>query len=224
MHSSPPPAQPNPSFYQQQPQQSSYVQPLNDRNYFRPQRPRPQFDMNLRDLFPEDTAELRDFSRNLGRWQPTPPKLPTRHTSDSAFMRAQQQQKPSDSSIPQYESTYSPQYPAHNMQNMQNDMGMAAKFSSSDGNVMDAMSDAAYAPNDDLASGSTNQDNVVGDAMEGYDAFSNLPIDIDSLLADTAGQYSGHPGLALGFDNEHDWSEGGGVDFLDGYFFGGVGT
>ena len=46
--------------------------------------------------------------------------------------------------------------------------------------------------------------------------------DIDSLLADTTATYNGHPGFTLGFHSEHDWSEGGGMDFLDGFFFGGA--
>ena len=58
------------------------------------------------------------------------------------------------------------------------------------------------------------------------DVLDNSPFDygfndIDSLLADTTATYNGHPGLTLGFDSEHNWSEGGQLDLLDGFFFGG---
>ena len=44
----------------------------------------------------------------------------------------------------------------------------------------------------------------------------------DSLLglSDNAGTFTNQPGLALGFDTEHDWSEGAGLDLFDGFFFG----
>ena len=34
------------------------------------------------------------------------------------------------------------------------------------------------------------------------------------------GTFTNQPGLALGFDTEHDWSEGGGMDLFEGFFFG----
>ncbi|KAL9120499.1 MAG: hypothetical protein Q9187_002942, partial [Circinaria calcarea] len=49
--------------------QPVYIQTPNEQGYFRPQRPRPQFDMNLRDLFPEEKPENRSFARNIGTWQ-----------------------------------------------------------------------------------------------------------------------------------------------------------
>ena len=44
----------------------------------------------------------------------------------------------------------------------------------------------------------------------------------DSLLglSDNTGTFTNQPGLALGFDTEHDWSEGAGLDLFDGFFFG----
>jgi len=51
----------------------------------------------------------------------------------------------------------------------------------------------------------------------------SFPGGMDFLLADTSAQYTGNTGLSLGFDSEHDWSEGAGVDLFDGFFFGGQG-
>jgi hypothetical protein len=55
-----------------------------------------------------------------------------------------------------------------------------------------------------------------------YDAlgFHN---DLDALLGEHTAAYSGHGGLSLGFDTEHDWNDGWGPDFMDGYWFGGGG-
>ena len=90
---------------------------------------------------------------------------------------------------------------------------------------MDTTADASYHfQGNGLGPGDGHPDNITTDADAAYDDFANFPLDMDAFLADSTGLYSGHPGLALGFDNEHDWSEGGAVDFLDGYFFGGVGT
>ncbi|MCJ1390263.1 Fungal specific transcription factor [Xylographa bjoerkii] len=82
-HLSPPkPAISRVSSSQSQPQPQGFVQAQNDQGYFRPQRPKPQFDMNLRDLFPEETQENGNFARNIGRWQfpqqvvPPPPLTP----------------------------------------------------------------------------------------------------------------------------------------------------
>ena len=47
-------------------------------NFRKPTRPPPQFDMNLRDLFPDETQDGRAFSSNLGRWQAsTQSSMPT---------------------------------------------------------------------------------------------------------------------------------------------------
>ena len=91
--------------------------------------------------------------------------------------------------------------------------------------AMDTTPDSVYnLPGNGLGPDNPHPDNTNTAVEGGYDDFANFPLDMDTFLAESTGQYSGHPGLALGFDNEHDWSEGGAIDFLDGYFFGGVGT
>ena len=196
------------------------VQAQNDHGYFRPQRPRPQFDMNLKDLFPEETQETRDFARNIARWQfpppatgsvaPPPPLTPqnsmytdTQRTSSpvAAYQHLhpqQQQQQPSLSTFQQNQN--------------QNQNSTPSPY------VPHLLPSSSYAT-------TTTPDNAHAhaQAQNGYDAygFSN---ELDSLLADSTAVYTGHPGYSLGFDSEHDWSEGSGVDLFDGFFFGGVGA
>lgn len=185
-----------------QSQPPGFVQAQNDQGYFRPQRPRPQFDMNLKDLFPEETQETRNFARNIGHWQyphqvqqihPAPQLTPQNTmysdmgSSPSAApaqlyqgQRRQQQQQPQQMS--QHTSPYLQTYnlPANNMMPMAQQAGQG-----------------------------------------GYDIYG-FNSDIDSLLAESTAQYTGQPGYSLGFDSEHDWSEGGGADLFDGFFFGGA--
>ena len=90
---------------------------------------------------------------------------------------------------------------------------------------MDTTPDSVYnLPANGLGPDSSHPENISTDGEGAYDHFASFPLDMDTFLADSTGQYSGQPGLALGFDNEHDWSEGGAVGFLDEYFFSRIGT
>ena len=63
-------------------------------------------------------------------------------------------------------------------------------------------------------------DNVPDDF---YDFTSN---DFDFLAIDneTMPMYQGNSGLHLGYDAEHDWSEGAQTELFGDFFFGGVGN
>ena len=168
-HLGPPKLNPAPSTFSHR-AQPTFVQAQNEHGYFRPQRPRPQFDMNLQDLFPEDTQQNRIFARNIGQWQAPVSRGPTNQPEMMYQPLPQQQQR--SSPAPTFTT---PTY------------------------------DIPPVPNDVL---------------------DNPPFDygfneIDSLLADTTATYNGQPGLTLGFDSEHNWSDGGQLDLFDGFFFGG---
>ena len=174
--------QPNSPDPNQNPQPQMFVQQQNEHGYFRPQRRKPQFDMNLRDLFPEQTQEERNFARNLGRWQPQapPPTAQSDVLSYQDLLKSPMQ--PQQLLQQQTPSTFS-SAPPYGMQGV------------------DMMNSQAY---------------------DGYD-YTN---DLDSLLADSSSTaaFNGHPGFTLGFDSEHDWSEGAQLDLFDGFFFGGGGV
>lgn len=190
-----------------QPQQM-YVQAPNDQGYFRPQRPRPQLDTNLRDLFPEETAESRTFARNLERWQ-TPASSQTQqdilyqqllNAGPQAF---QQQQFFPPQPLPAQDqpSTPTPTFttPSYN----------STSHSAEANSIYSPAPPSSYP----LQTGTGAPDSTFQAS------------DIDALLADTNNTtvYNGHPGFTLGFDSEHDWNDGTQIDLFDGFFFGGNG-
>ncbi|MCJ1381403.1 Fungal specific transcription factor [Xylographa soralifera] len=193
-HSRTPPSQPPPP-----PQ--GFVQAQNDHGYFRPQRPRPQFDMNLRDLFPDETLESGTFARNVGRWQ-LPPSItgpPPPLTPQNSALYAD---VPASPSPPQLYHPH-PHPHQHQHQQQQQQQQHASPYTQTYGLQQQAVVPLIAQPN-------------------GYDCFG-YHSDIDSLLADSTAQYTGQPGYSLGFDSEHDWSENAGPDLFDGFFFGGGG-
>ena len=164
-------------------QPQMYVQQQNEHGYFRPQRRKPQFDMNLRDLFPESTQQERNFARNLGRWQPQAPPSVAVQPEAHSFRELLNSPMPSQQIIHQPTPPTFSSNPSYEMQGV------------------DMMNQQAY---------------------DGY-SYTN---DIDSLLTDSSSTaaFNGHPGFTLGFDSEHDWSEGVQLDLFDGFFFGGGGV
>ncbi|MCJ1435347.1 Fungal specific transcription factor [Xylographa pallens] len=187
----PPPSQPQ-----------GFVQAQNDHGYFRPQRPRPQFDMNLRDLFPEETHENGSFARNIGRWQLQPQQL-QQHIGPPPPLT------PQTSLYADVASSPSPAPPAQlyhppPQQQQQHASPYVQTYALQQQQGLLPLMAPAPTPN-------------------GYDCFGYHHSEIDSLLADSTAQYPGQPGYSLGFDSEHDWSEGAGPDLFDGFFFGGGG-
>ena len=190
----------------------------------RPQRPRPHFDMNLRELFPEETQESQQF-RRVSVWQmpfdagtpgqgqmmntqPTnAPMLPNagmpsqvsfgaqpvaQFQGNEQAMQAQQHQQQQQQQQ-QQQAIYAQMH--QQAQSIPIHQAMGAPPSSFPGNFVPG---SGFDPN--------------------MNAYRN---DIDSLLAESTQSYTGHPGLSLGFDSEHDWNDGAGVDLFEGYFFGG---
>jgi len=200
------------------PQVPAFFQAQNGQGSFRPQRPRPQFDMNLRDLFPEEAQERNNVARNIRSWQfppqsGGPPALTPQNSMYAGLGAGQdstanpyqnQQQLPNAMSPYGQNFQMSPVPPAMVSQGSQDEMGESGGV----GGLGETSGESGM----DYA----NSNNNVND-------FS-FPSDMDFLLADTTAQYTGNPGLSLGFDSEHDWSEGAGVDLFDGFFFGGQGN
>lgn len=188
----------------------SYVQAQNDQGFFRPQRPRPQFDMNLRDLFPEEAQERSDVARNIRGWQfppqsGPPPALTPQHSiyadlrpSPPSVGPAYQDPQRLSNQVSPYGQSF-PMAPVPAPPGPQGLSGAGEGEGAGAGNGLGYPNPVAHAPD------------------------CSFPGDMDFLLADTTAQYTGNTGLSLGFDSEHDWSEGAGVDLFDGFFFGGPG-
>jgi len=245
-----------------------------------PARPRPQFDMNLRDLFPEETAETQQF-RRVSLWQVPPDfgDVPLQQQlasqQGSAGMHGQMQRQPQAmQALPSQplgsnvgvgvayttpprslvtsppsqfgsspaQSTYSQQsmasaYSMHQQQQAQaqqqqqiHAQHMQAQAQAQHMQAQAQMRAQAQAQAQYAAQQQQQQQtspyapapyptSMAGAADVGFDP--QYRSDLDSLLADSTQSYTGHPGLSLGFDNEHDWNDGGGVDLFEGFFFGG---
>jgi hypothetical protein len=170
--------------------QFQFVQAQNEQGFFRPQRQRPQFDMNLHDLFPEETVEKRKFRNSI--WQTSAPQL------------QHQEMLPPQMPTPQYQMAPSQYDPS-----LRGSASPTASYAQSYDSPQ--MSQAAFPYDPALQMMQTDAP---------YESY-NFSSDINSLLAEPEGSYNGTHGLSLGFDSEHDWNDGTGVDLFDGFFFGG---
>ena len=167
-------------------------------NQFRtPRRPRPQFGMNLRDLFPEDTAEQQNF-RNVG-WQATLPQV--------------QQMPPPP---PQQQMPYPPP-PSHTSSSPLSQFTSPTFSTSGLPGGTPAPPNPGYTyPNAGLQG--VDQNINQQQQQQPFDGFM-FHSDLDDLLADSNTAYSGQPGLSLGFDTDHDWNDGMVPDMFDGFWF-----
>ncbi|MCJ1284660.1 Fungal specific transcription factor [Xylographa opegraphella] len=171
-----------------------FLQAQNELGYFRPQRPRPRFDMDLRDLFPEEVRG-GGGGGGAGRWQQVLGEQNSLFGDEVGGASAQGQGQGQQQQI-YHPHPHSHPHPQHQQQQQ------------------------TYAP---PYVAPLQQQNLAPPLIDPFDPFAYDDPDIGSLLADSTGQYVGQPGYGLGFDSEHDWSEGVGVDLFEGFFFGGGG-
>ena len=186
-------------------------------------RPRPQFDMNLRDLFPEDTTDRQNF-RSI-KWGAATPTLPS--SSGSARPPALPHAQPVLAAPPAASSLAYPSQPAlrGSVSPASTHATLASATTASQPGGGLAGSYASYAPSapalDDASS--YTPDASAASAFQPADlgpgGWDSGALDLDSLLADAAGAYPGSAGMSLGFDADHDWNDGCGPDLLDGYWF-----
>jgi hypothetical protein len=173
-----------------QTQQTLYQTP-DSMGRFRPQRPRPQFDMNLRDLFPDESPESHNFRQGITQMQA--PAMPNRTNYGAATTPSPLDSFSSPSaSISGLPIAATPEslasYPSNN-------------------------------PYASTYSGSNPLTNSVDPTDPMFP--SSLSNDLDALIGDSTGAFNGDNGLSLGFDTEHDWNDGAPPDLFDGFWFGG---
>jgi hypothetical protein len=192
---------PGVSQYQKQPPKS----PVKAR------RPPPKFDMNLRDLFPDDINHDDLASQSFSRHS-----QPRFHSQQQSEQAAMQPQRPSQqSSFPrQQQSLYN-----------QINAGVGINASQQRGEIT-----SQYPPplqqqqqqqqkvqDSLLTTGASHSTNFYGVDLP------NVP-GLDFLQSIDYGQNFDTTGIDLGFgpglDFQHDWSDGTGVDMFDGFFFG----
>ena len=165
-------------------------------------RPPPKFDMDLRELFPEDMDQSNLLSQSFPRNMPPPPPQQQR------FQTSLHQQSPN--TAPTTLSNIRAQTNAgFGMDNSISPSLAAASSSSGGGGGLPAFT--ASPPQQMPFYGNNNATSFEPD-FAGIDFSTN-----DDFLADQAG------GIDLGgfgMDFQHDWSEGQQFDLFDGFFFG----
>lgn len=189
---------PSENQYQSQQQQS----PIKAR------RPPPKFDMNLRDLFPDDikhdSLASQSFSRQL---------------QSQFYPQRRSQQAPPPPQRPSGRYSFPPQQQSLNNQ-INAGLGLNASHTPS-GNIplyaSQQQQQVQQVQDNLLATSPLHATNLYGMDllnMPGLDFLqsSGYSQDLDTTGIDL--------GLGPGMDFQHDWSDGTGVDIFDGFFFG----
>ena len=171
-------------------------------------RPPPKFDMNLRDLFPDDIT-----NENLA--------------SQSSSQRYQPQSQTQQSQLaPMQRQRLSPQYPPQQQREslitqINSGLGINASQQQPGGNVPPYLQQQQR---QQPTQGSLPAPSSPLYNPEFFDLdLSNVP-GLDFLQSSDFDQNLDTTGIDLGFgpglDFQHDWSDGTGVDIFDGFFFG----
>ncbi|CAG8267812.1 unnamed protein product [Penicillium nalgiovense] len=191
----------------------------------RPSRPAPKFDMNLADLF-NDNTPLADHSRPENRpggpTYPQPESMAPNFPADQSS-RSYGQRNPSMDYYLKYENPNSPQpNPQFYYSNSPQHSGSPGSNTQTHG----LPSTDTEAPQGmsldflDFGSGDAEgQGNMEGEANPDYNMMG-VP-----SLGHNLGQNVGIDlGFGMAMDFQHDWSENPNYDLLEGYFFGGSGA
>ncbi|OQE15357.1 hypothetical protein PENFLA_c032G00987 [Penicillium flavigenum] len=191
----------------------------------RPSRPIPKFDMNLADLF-NDNTPLADHSRPENR--PGGPSYPQPETMAPNFpadqsSRSYGQRNPSMDYYLKYENPNSPQpNPQFYYSNSPQHSGSPGSNTQTHGLPPTDTEAPQGMSLDFLDFGSGDaegQGNMEGEANPDYNMLGV------SSLGHNLGQNVGIDlGFGMAMDFQHDWSENPNYDLLEGYFFGGSGA
>ncbi|KAJ5154870.1 uncharacterized protein N7500_010309 [Penicillium coprophilum] len=191
----------------------------------RPSRPVPKFDMNLADLFTDNTPladHPRPENRTGGPSYPQPDSVGPNFSTDQSS-RSYGQPNPSMDYYLKYENPNSPQpHPQFYYANSPQHSGSPGSNTHTHG-LPPTDSEASQGMSlDFLEFGSGDaegQGNMEGEANPDYN-MSALP-----SLGHNLGQNVGIDlGFGMAMDFQHDWSENPSYDLLEGYFFGGSGA
>ncbi|KAB8072809.1 fungal-specific transcription factor domain-containing protein [Aspergillus leporis] len=196
----------------------------------RPTRPIPRFDMNLGDLFNDNTIPERSSHGTRRPVQPYHIRPEFSEASASAFGQerpSRPQRTPSIEYYGNYESPVSPQT------QQQYIYGTSPQQSASPSSVAANPSHHQFQSTDqEIPSTGISLDfldfDTAGAEGQGPPGSDENP-DYDLQAVPSLGHGAGHSvGIDLGFgmavDFQHDWSENANYDLLEGYFFGGSGA
>jgi len=198
--------------------------------HVRARRPPPKFDMNLRDLFPDDLDSRSRASQSFPQQLPDMQRM---HTSMNMQMSPQQQQqqqpKPNFQQMQQPQSQPQQRSPASSINSHINagSMGIDTTYmyDPQQQQQQQQQSSAPFYNNNNTSSDHTQNQDAAGllPAMDFLDAAGVATNDDFSF--DTSALDLGF-GMGMGLDFQHDWSDGQQIDLFDGFFFGnnGAGT
>ncbi|KAF2493140.1 hypothetical protein BU16DRAFT_512873 [Lophium mytilinum] len=198
-------------------------------------RPTPRFDMNLRDLFSDDETDARSFSRissQLSSMRPPPPPQPTSHAIKQENLQQQQFNKQDPRNISpqlrhQHAFALDPALrpPISSMSSAESDAIATTSPPTQQGQNPNI---SPYALSNQMPYSNFAQN--ISSAYPDMGAFSELDF-LDSFPVQGAAVNGGEAGpggggladlgFGMGFDGNHDWSDGSGFDLFDGFFFGG---
>lgn len=191
-------------------------------------RPIPRFDMNLGDLFNDNSVPERHGTRRSMQSYSSRPEFSDVSSSTFASERPNRPQRtPSMEYYGNYESPVSPQT------QQQYVYGNSPQHSGSPSSVTANPSHHQFQPTDqEISSTGISLDFLDFDVAgtEGQVPLgSDENPDYDLQAVPSLGHGAGHSvGIDLGFgmavDFQHDWSENANYDLLEGYFFGGSGA
>ncbi|KAE8142636.1 fungal-specific transcription factor domain-containing protein [Aspergillus pseudotamarii] len=191
-------------------------------------RPVPRFDMNLGDLFSDNSVPERQGTRRSVQSYSGRPEFSDVSTSTFASERPNRTQRtPSMEYYGNYESPVSPQT------QQQYVYGNSPQQSGSPSSVTANPSHHQFQPTDQEVSSTGISLDFLDFDVAG--AEGQVPLgsdenpDYDLQAVPSLGHGAGHSvGIDLGFgmavDFQHDWSENANYDLLEGYFFGGSGA
>ncbi|KAF2874624.1 fungal-specific transcription factor domain-containing protein [Massariosphaeria phaeospora] len=198
-------------------------------------RPVPRFDMNLRDLFPEDETDKRSFSRisnQVNSMRPPPPPIKQEPRQIHSFqtdlkiapqLRTPQQTFGFDPSLrhPQNNSSLAQQ------QQLQRGFQSPTAAPTLSPSLSQPPLPSPYQisnqlPYNAFAQNITSQYPDLG--FSDLDFLDSFPVQGNNTNLNTTSDAAGglqDLGFGMGFgDGTHDWSEGNGFDLFDGFFFG----
>ncbi len=173
----------------------------------RPRRPPPKFDMNLRDLFPDDINHDNLASQSHSR------------QGQPQHLRQQNHQIPIQPQLPSRQ--YSFPLSQDSSLNHQINSGLGINANQAAGRAMSQYSDHEQQQRQNQGS-LPSTSNLYNTSSFDPD-LTNVP-ELDFLQSTDFNQSFDTTGIDLGFgpgmDFQHDWSDGSGVDIFDGFFFG----
>ena len=185
-----------------------------------PQRRQPRFDMNLKDLFVDDGIEASSFGSVRGlRIMPPPLQAQLQQPSQQRAQTLQSEPSTYSNADSLISPTLQRQYSASTSTSLSPNLPQHAQPHASQISHFQITDQTPY----------TSFAQNIQSTYPDFGGFNDLDF-LDSFPVNGANASHGdNPnaldlGFGMGFDGNHDWADGNGLDIFDGFFFGGTGN